>query len=268
MSNQKEISKSGGFILPKIRRFTQLAMLAVLGQWSFYGIFRCPFLVPFVDCQICPVITCWGRITSYFWGFWLFLPLSVILVGRAFCGWLCPGGFVNQMIGKISFSKMRVRNRLLKLAPVGMAIGLVVILILWIGIHNPRSMVPIRVGEFWNSISLSFEHASLSWLIRTFVVLGLVAAGLFLSNLWCRFVCPTGGMLEFFKGMALFRVFKTSACNDCDACLRICEMGTRPDETNCTNCGECLKICPVDAIKFGQNLPSRYDQIKAKEEVR
>jgi len=239
-------------ILPWIRRATQAGMLAVLGQWSFYGIFRCPFLVPFVDCQNCPVITCWGRITTLFWGFWLFLPLSAILFGRAFCGWLCPGGLVNQMIGKIAIFKLRTRNPLLKIAPLGLGVGLAVALFLWLGYHNPRSMVPIRVGEFWSAIRLSFEHASPFWLTRTFVVLGLVAAGLIVANLWCRFACPTGGLLELFKHVALFRVFKTSACNDCNACLRVCEMGTRPDEVNCTNCGDCLKICPVDAIQFGR----------------
>ncbi len=256
MCNQNCSSKTSSLFLTKARRIVQVGMLAVLGQWSFYGIFRCPFLVPFVNCQVCPVITCWGRITSYFWGFWLLLPLSVILVGRAFCGWLCPGGFVNQMIGKLSFSKLRIRNRFLKYAPLGMGIGIVVVLILWLGLHNPRSMVPIRVGEFWSSIRLSFEHATPYWLIRTFVVLAMVAAGLLVANLWCRFACPTGGLLELFKGFAWFRVFKTSTCNNCDACLRICEMGTRPDEANCTNCGDCLKTCPVDAIKFGRKKQS------------
>lgn len=235
-----------------LRRAIQAGMLFVLGQWSFYGIFRCPYPVPFVDCQVCPVITCWGRITTLFWGFWLFIPLSVILFGRAFCGWLCPGGLVNQLIGKASFFKLRVRNGLTKMAPFGLLVGLAVALLLWLGLGNPRWMVPIRIGEFWSAIGLSFEHASTFWLVRTFVVLGLVAAGLAVANLWCRFVCPTGGLLEWIKRVALFRVYKTSACNDCDNCLKICEMGTRPDEANCTNCGDCLKSCPVNAIKLGR----------------
>ncbi len=251
MSENSKLSIAGKTI-PWARRASQLAMLAVLGQWSFYGIFRCPFLVPFVNCQNCPVITCWGRITTLFWGFWLFLPLSVVLFGRAFCGWLCPGGLVNQLIGKIAIFKLRTRNRFLKIAPLGLGVGLAAALFLWLGYHNPRSMVPIRIGEFWNAIRLSFEHASPFWLTRTFVVLGLVAAGLIVANLWCRFACPTGGLLELVKRIALFRVFKTSACNDCDACLRVCEMGTRPDEVNCTNCGDCLKTCPVDAIQLGR----------------
>ena len=257
MSKEIETAKTAGFMLPKVRRGVQLAMLSVLGQWAYYGVFRCPFLVPFVNCQVCPVITCWGRITSYFWGFWLILPVSVLLIGRAFCGWLCPGGFLNQIIGKVSFFKLRERNLFVRLAPAGMAISLAAVGIIWFGLDNPRMMVPIRIGEFWSAIQLSFKNTTPAWLIRTFIVLGLVAAGLVVANLWCRFVCPTGGLLELFKGMAIYRVFKTSACNDCNACLQVCEMGTRPDENNCNNCGDCLQSCPTNAIKFGQKKESK-----------
>ncbi|MDR0310460.1 MAG: 4Fe-4S binding protein [Acidobacteriota bacterium] len=248
---EKKVNALYASPLTWIRRLTQTGMLAVLGQWSFYGIFRCPFAVPFVGCQVCPVITCWGRITGLFWGFWLLLPVSVILFGRAFCGWACPGGLVNQLIGKASIVKLRVRNQFMKIAPWGLFAGLIIALTLWLGINNPRWVIPIRVGEFWNSIKLTFEHAPGLWLARTLIVLGLAAAGLFIANLWCRFACPMGGLLELIKRVSIFRVFKTSACNDCDACLQVCEMGSRPDETNCTNCGDCLKYCQAGAIKIG-----------------
>ena len=235
-----------------VRRLTQTGTLAVLGQWSFYGNFRCPFPVPFVDCQVCPVITCWGRITTLFWGFWLLLPLSALVFGRSFCGWICPGGLVNQLIGKVSVTKLRTRNRFTKIAPLGLLAGSAIALALWLGLNNPRWMVPIRIGEFWSSIRLSFAHASVFWLIRTFIVLGLVATGFAVANAWCRFACPTGGLLELIKHISLFRIFKTTDCNGCNNCLRVCEMGSRPDEVNCTNCGDCLKSCPVDAIRIGR----------------
>lgn len=233
------------------RRATQLAMLAVLGQWSFYGIFRCPFAVPFVSCNSCPVLTCWGRITSLFWGFWLFLPLSVVFFGRAFCGWLCPGGLVNQMLGAMSPGPLSKRGNN-RFARWGLSAGLATALFLWLGLGNPRWMIPIRIGEPWNSLRLSFEHASAFWLTRTFVVLGLTLAGLFVANLWCRWACPTGGLLELLKGFSRIRVFKTSACNGCNLCKKLCHMATRPDEVNCTNCGDCLTCCPTDAIEFGR----------------
>ncbi|MCK5423045.1 MAG: 4Fe-4S binding protein, partial [Deltaproteobacteria bacterium] len=72
------------------RRLTQCAFLVFLGEFSFYGIFRCPFAVPYVSCGNCPVIQCPGR--KLWLAFWIILPVSAIIFGRAFCGWACPGG--------------------------------------------------------------------------------------------------------------------------------------------------------------------------------
>lgn len=246
---------ASAFRLTLFRRLSQLAMIGVLGQWSFYGIFRCPFLVPYVSCQNCPVITCHGRIFTMFWGLWLLLPVSVFLFGRAFCGWACPGGFVNQMLGKRAPLKLRVKNVFTRFAPFGQYLGLAVALYLYFALGQPRADVPIRIGEFFKSVALTFEHAGLLWLVRTFFVLGFLALGLVTANAWCRFACPTGSLFEALKHVSLFRFFKTSKCNDCNQCLKACEMGTRPDEMNCTNCGDCRSACPTGAIRFGRKKP-------------
>jgi len=234
------------------RRFTQLVMLGVLGQWSFYGIFRCPFIVPYVSCQNCPVITCHGRLFTMFWGFWLLLPVSALAFGRAFCGWACPGGFVNQMLGKLAPAKLRAKNAFTRLAPYGAYLALAGCLYVWLFMGQPRSNVPIRVGEFLGSVPLTFEHANIYWLTRTITVLALIAVSLGAANFWCRFACPTGGALDLVSRFSLFGVYKTEACNGCDKCRRVCEMGARPAEKGCTSCAECLDKCPEDAIRFGR----------------
>lgn len=235
-----------------LRRSVQSAALLLLGQWSFYGIFRCPFAVPFVNCRSCPVITCMGRVTTLFWGFWLLLPLSALIFGRAFCGWLCPGGLLNQLLAKLAPIKARVRNRWLSAAGWGKYLAILAVIYLFFVLGNPRWAIPIRTaGDFIEALKLTFAHAFQPWMIRSGLVLALVAAGLIVANLWCRFACPTGGLLEIFRRFAWLRVYKNTNCNDCDKCLRICAMGTRPAESNCTSCGDCLDICPQDAIKFG-----------------
>lgn len=234
------------------RRLTQAAALAIMGQWSFYGIFRCPFIVPYVSCQNCPVITCHGRLFSMFWGFWLLLPLSVLLFGRAFCGWACPGGLANQLLGKLAPVKLRVKNGFTRTAPYFKYLGLALALYVLFILGQPREAVPIRIGDFFNSVVLTFEHANLIWLIRTGFVLGFLGIGLIVAGAWCRFACPTGGLLEAFKAFSLFKVYKTDHCNDCDKCLKACHMGTRPEESNCTNCCDCVSVCPQDAIKIGR----------------
>lgn len=232
------------------RRLTQTAGLLVLGQWSYYGIFRCPFVVPYVSCQNCPVITCHGRLFTMFWGFWLLLPLSVFLFGRAFCGWACPGGLLNQLTAGLAPFKLKKLGA--RFFAHGKLLVLTAVLAVWLVMGQPREAIPIRVGEFFVSTGLTFEHASLFWLTRTGFVLTAVAAGLILANAWCRFLCPTGGLLDLTKGVSLFKFYKTRDCNDCNRCLEYCDMGTRPEERNCTNCGDCFNACPQDAIRFGR----------------
>lgn len=256
------ISSSGArksiLSLTVIRRLSQSIFIGILGQWSFYGIFRCPFVVPYVSCQNCPVITCHGRLFTMFWGFWLLLPLSVLLFGRAFCGWACPGGLVNQLLGIIAPFKLRTRNFAVRHARAGLYISLLVAFAAYFYLEQLRANVPIRTGGFFESVGLTFEHAGALWLVRSFIVIGFLALGLLLANAWCRFACPTGGMIEAVKRLSLLGFHKTPACNDCDKCLRVCEMGTRPGEASCTNCGDCRDVCPTDAIRFGRKRSS-YD---------
>lgn len=248
-----EESKVSATRLKWWRRLTQSVWLLILGQWSYYGIFRCPFIVPYVSCSNCPVITCHGRIFQLFWGFWLILPVSVLLFGRAFCGWACPGGFVSQLAGLISPVKMRFKSFFTSIAAYGKYLVLASALYVWLVMGQPREAIPIRIGDFFNSTLLTLEHAGDFWILRTSIIVFFLIASLFAANIWCRFLCPTGGLLEIFKPFSVFKIFKTEQCNNCDKCLRVCEMGTRPAEKNCTNCGDCLDSCPVDAIKLGRN---------------
>jgi ferredoxin-type protein NapH len=247
------MTKSGSATrLRVLRRGMQLLGAAVLGQWSLYGVLRCPFVVPYVSCQNCPIITCHGRLVSMFWGFWLLLPLSAIVVGRAFCGWACPGGLAVQLLGKLAPFGRKYAKGVSRLAPYGKYLAVALCLYALFPMGQPRADVPIRVGAFFESVRLTFEHADMLWLVRSAVVLGFLALGVLLAGAWCRFACPTGGALELVKGVSFLKVFKTTACNGCGKCTRVCEMATRPEEANCTNCGDCLDSCPEGAIGFGR----------------
>lgn len=229
------------------RRIVQLSSLVILGEFSFYGIFRCPFAVPYVSCGSCPVLQCPG--IKLWLVFWVLLPVSALLFGRAFCGWACPGGLVSELLGKLALLKGKIKGVMEKVLSFGkyMVFGGAIVLLFMM--NNPRWAVPIRTGDFFNSIKLTFEHADNYWIYRTLFILIAFLMGILIPHFLCRYLCPTGGILEIFKRIALFRYFKTEACNDCDKCRTLCQLETRPAEINCTNCGDCSDICPVDAIK-------------------
>ena len=235
-----------------LRRLSQITMLFVIGEFSFYGIFRCPFAEPYLSCTHCPVVQCPGR--RMFLPFWILLAISTVLFGRAFCGWACPGGLISGILAKVSSIRKRFTQKieffflLFKLN----YLTLVVCLFVWLWMANPRWAIPIRIGEFWQSVSLTFQHANNLWLIRTIGVLAFILLGALFGNLWCRYLCPTGGILESLRKIGLFQFRKSDKCNDCHLCKEVCELNTEPENHNCNNCGDCKNVCPPKAIYFGK----------------
>ena len=230
------------------RRAVQAASLVILGEWSFYGIFRCPFAVPYIGCGNCPVIQCPG---SYLWGWaWIVIFASALFMGRLFCGWVCPGGLAADLLGSLAFFRHKISPRVSALLGYGKYILLLVSLYVFFILHNPRWAVPIRTGDFFNSVGLTFEHASPIWIAKTSAILVIFALGVVVSHAWCRFFCPTGGALALFQKISLFRYGIDPACTDCDRCRKSCGQETRPSHENCTNCGDCRGVCPPGAISL------------------
>jgi len=228
------------------RRISQIVFLIILGEFSFYGIFRCPFAVPYTECGSCPVVQCPGK--KLWLSFWILLPISILLFGRGFCSWACPGGLFSDLVSKISLLK----NKISKTADKALSCLKYIVLLPCIAyiflLNNPRWAIPIRTGEFFNSIKLTFEHADTLWIYRTVFIIGGFALILLIPHFWCRYLCPTGGLLEMFKKISFIKYLMTDKCTPCNTCKKDCAMETRPGKINCTNCGDCSDSCPVDAI--------------------
>jgi len=247
------------------RRLSQIFFLVILGEFSFFGIFRCPFAVPYTECGSCPVVQCPGK--KLWLGFWVLLPISVLLFGRGFCSWACPGGLFSDLVSKISLYKGSAHKNFKKiLSPLKYCILTVSCIFVFL-VYNPRWAIPVRTGDFFNSIKLTFEHADSLWISRTAFILSGLLLVIIIPHFWCRYLCPTGGLLESIKKIALFKYVMTEKCNQCDACRKACPAQTRPAETNCTNCAQCTNACPVDAIKIRRGLKKTDGQRAKKNNI-
>lgn len=240
------------------RRTVQILSLAVLGEWSFYGIFRCPFAVPYIGCGECPVIQCPGR-SLWMWG-WILIGVSALFFGRAFCGWVCPGGLLAEILAMGTRLQVTLHGMWTKILSTGKYVMLALSLYFFFLLQNPRWAIPIRTGEFFNSVWLTFEHANMLWIYKTAGLLVLFfIGGIIIPRIWCRFLCPTGGLLDIINRVALIKIVRDAGCRDCETCLPSCTMGTRAGETNCTNCGSCISHCPAGAVHYSR-LP-RKEQV-------
>ncbi|UCF34976.1 MAG: 4Fe-4S binding protein [Phycisphaerales bacterium] len=246
----RETRAKGGNKMHWARRLSQVFFMFLLGEFAFYGVFRCPFAVPYVSCGNCPVTQCPGR--KWWIPIWAGILLSGLVLGRVFCGWACPAGFVSDVLGQAAPLRRKLAGSVDRILSMGKYVVLVAAVGVFVVLSNPRWAIPIRTGEFFRSVKLTFEHADSLWIGRTAFVLVAIGSGVVLSHFWCRYLCATGGILEILNKIAIFKYHRTANCNDCDECHEVCPVETRPAETNCNNCGDCARVCPTGAIKLGR----------------
>ena len=138
-------------------------------------------------------------------GFYLAEPLmviiagytlvSVVLIGRGvFCGWLCPFGALQELLGQLSRA-LRVPQwnppaALEKRLWMGKYIAAAAVLVLVMTQIDP-SGPPLEIEPFKTAITSKFTRA---WPYVLYAG-ALLAIGLFSERAYCRFLCPLGGVL-------------------------------------------------------------------------
>lgn len=95
-----------------------------------------------------------------------------------------------------------------------------------------------------------------------FVFFAAVLANLYRPRLWCRYVCPLGGLLGLFSRRPLLHlVNEDTLCKDCRKCSTRCPAAAEPDEpgkwlpSECYGCWTCVAACDRDAIDFRLTVP-------------
>ena len=238
-------------VIGPIRQVVQLAALALTGEWLWIGALRCPYGVPFVSCGSCPMRVCPGAWLQT-WVIGL-LVASGLIAGRVFCGWACPMGFIQDLLGRVPKLRALRRprfgrvDRYLK----GLKYLMLVATVTGFYLLNDRFAVPVRGHSSW-----SLDAVRVSWLtydtasrVRVvMLVLGVVFA-LVLTRVWCRYLCPLGALLTIGNRIALLKMTRRmDLCSGCAKYPRDCRTYTTPGTVDCIICGDCIEGCPRGAI--------------------
>lgn len=187
------------------------------------------------------------------------------LVGRFPCGWLCPFGFIQDLLYKIPGRKLKIPAPL-KYLKYGVLVILVVLLpLFWvdaIGLGTPwfckllcpagtlEGALPLLLVKptLWENLGFYF------WNKITLMVL-IIVWSVVSSRPFCRVLCPLGAFYGLFNKVSLFRlVHDEDKCVQCLACFRQCPTGVRPyqypNDMDCIRCLKCVQVCRFGALSY------------------
>lgn len=245
--------------LTRLRRISQSCGL-IFGLFGAFGIGMKHIIFPGLHCHACPFSvticpigllqhkTIFGVIPYFLLGM---IGAYGLFAGRAFCGWFCPFGTVNDLLAR---RKVRI-NRALACSKY------IILLLVAAGAWYYADTLFCRVcPAAFLSASLPYFFMGMVPVGRLFlfrmVVLGGVIIGMvFVARLWCRYLCPMGAVFSVFNRISLFHFsLNKQRCTACEVCKDSCVMGLSPqkeiDCADCIKCGVCVDHCPRNAIKL------------------
>ncbi|MFZ5815880.1 MAG: 4Fe-4S binding protein [Bacillota bacterium] len=186
----------------------------------------------------------------------LLVLLLYLLLGRAFCSWVCPLGTLLEWLDHLPMERIARRSSLRRGVRWALALGLL----------GAAALLGIALFE-WISPQATLMRMLLFGAGAEALILALVISlDLFvLRRGWCRSVCPAGAAFSLLGRVALLRVgHDREACNRCANCVQACPMDGRQtlletvsgrgpassDPWVCTNCGLCIDACDRGALRF------------------
>lgn len=205
----------------------------------------------------------------------------IMVIGRAWCGWICPMGFIQDVLDKLRStlglghlrfsSRLRSRLKIVK----WIFLGVAVLIPIWVAfpvlfpsvaldLRIPfcqlcpgKYLLPLSVGNP-DRIALDFESAAtivMSGLGLTFSIM-LILGAMVKRRFWCPY-CPLGLVLSWYRKISALKLVKNnSKCTHCEICYNVCPMEIeevfkekeKSDVTfaDCTLCLKCVEHCPEE----------------------
>lgn len=213
------------------------------------------------------------RFSYYITGF---LILLGVLLGRFICGFLCPFGWLQELLHKIPGKKLSTKKlkplTYLKYAILLLAVVLLpAIVVNDLGMGDPffcKYICPQGVLE--GAIPLAAVNEGIrsalgslfNWKLAILIV--VVILSILFYRPFCKWICPLGAFYALMNKVSLFGIkVDEHKCVSCGKCARVCKMDVdvtkTPNHTECIRCGKCITACPTDAIKFnyGFEMPKK-----------
>jgi polyferredoxin len=197
-------------------------------------------------------------------GLMIFFAIVLIsfLVGKSFCSWFCPVGFISEMLGDFGEKLFGKRIRMLKFLDYPLrSIKYLLLAFLFYTVFVMMDSIDLKafLDSPYNlvaDIKMYYFFVKISRF--SLIVIGiLVLLSILFRNFWCRFLCPYGALLGFISLFSPVKIKRnTDTCTNCKACTKACPSFIKVHKMKsvisdeCTSCMSCIDACPVKNTLF------------------
>ena len=223
--------------------------LANFGSGGIYRGVGKAVCVPGLNCYSCPAASAACPIgafqavagsSKFSFSYYIagFLILTGVMLGRFVCGFLCPFGWLQELLHKIPTRKFST-ERLKALTYVKYAVLAVMVVLLpaiWVndvGMGDPlfckylcpqgvlEGAIPLSIVDMGIRAALGKLFTWKLGILTTVIVLSIL-----LYRPFCKWLCPLGAIYALMNKVSL--------------------LGMEVDKTKCVSCGKCAKACKMD----------------------
>jgi len=201
------------------------------------------------------------------------LILFGVLFGRFICGFLCPFGFIQDILYKIQIFKLKVPKKMDQLLRwLKYALLLILVILLPIFLTDEFGTAPpyfcqwiCPAGTLGGGLPLILKNKSLrsmlgvlfGWKVTLLIL--IVLSSVFIYRPFCKYICPLGAIYSIFNYFSFYQMhIDKLKCNGCKACQRHCNMNVEVirniNSPECIRCGKCKDVCKQGAITSGFKL--------------
>ncbi len=252
-------------VIQLYRRWVQtLSFLLLHSSWGPELKWLCN---PVLSCHSCMLawFACPVGVFIHYSGYHVFPYLAVgmtllvgVLIGRLLCGWVCPFGFLQDLLHKIPTPKFQLPDWTSNFKYVVLA--LTVFLFPWLwgesskGVYCwycPASALQVTVPNLLGGATINLAAG-----IKLSLTAGILVLVVFAERSFCKLLCPIGALLAPLNKISFWIVkIPSSDCLTCGSCDDECPTHIEPQDRidaqippnrhlDCIVCHQCQPACP------------------------